>query len=152
MNLAAYYMQVNSTLHAQGSSEDKIVFNCDISLYDNKRIEFADDSSSWNEQTGTGSIIEKAIINSLSISIGKSSPKISGNSFYDESWCILISVEGGSPIISNNTMIFNGDGIKATGGSPVISDNFIKSTKTASTGIRTIGIAGGEFTIARANK
>lgn len=146
VNLADYYIQVDGTLQARGSSSEKIVFDCNIILYDNERIVFTDDSSSWNEQTGTGSIIENAVLNSISVSIGKSSPKIASNSFNDDSWSILLSVEGGSPVISNNTMVFNGDGIRSIFGSPVISDNFIQSTKIASTGIFINGVVGGGAT------
>ncbi len=134
VNLDSYYILVNGTLQARGTSTEKIVFDCAIVLYNNKRIEFSDVSTSWNPQTGTGCIIENAVLNSISITIGNVSPKISGNTFNDASWCNLISVEGGSPTISNNTMIFTGNGIHSTGGAPVISDNFIQGV-SSSTGI-----------------
>ncbi len=92
VNLRGYYIRVNGTLIARGSSSSQIHFN-------GGAIEFRESSSSWNEQTLSGSIIENAILSS-GISIGNASPKINNNTITES-----IGIGGGSPIISKNTII-----------------------------------------------
>jgi hypothetical protein len=53
INLNNYYIYVNGTLRAIGSSQDKIQFNTGI-------ITFTKSAENWNENTGTGSIIQNA--------------------------------------------------------------------------------------------
>jgi parallel beta-helix repeat protein len=127
VNLGGYYIEVNGTLFARGGSVDKIHFN-------GGRIEFRGPSTSWNEQTGSGSIIENAILNSTGININTVyvyngqvyyehvSPKVSNNII--NGW---IDVNSGSPVISNNNI--TGDGsftlIQIAKGSPTVSNNNI---------------------------
>jgi hypothetical protein len=104
-----YYIQVNGTLTAKGTSTDPIRFG-------SLGIKFMSDSSNWNDQTGSGCIIENAIMGSLTIE--GASPKLNSN---------LISgdIEGkGAPIISNNA-ISGYIGVNAAGGSSFISNNNI---------------------------
>ena len=77
VNLGEYYLQVSGTLYARGSSLNNIIFVSTTPLYGN--IAFTDSSNSWNEQTGSGSIIENAILYSTSISSNIASPKINNN-------------------------------------------------------------------------
>ncbi len=148
VNFGSYYIQVDGTLCARGTSSDKIVFEATEPLWSNKRIVFTDACTSWDEQAGTGCIIENAILNLVSIYIGYKSPKIDSNSFNYASIGDMIYVSGGSPIISSNTMIFEGNGISTDGGSPVISDNFIQGS-SSSTGIETRNSGSGEAIIVR---
>ena len=112
VNLNNFYIQVNGTLMAKGSNTDKIQFN-------NGSITFTSVSNGWNEQTGSGCIIENAILNSSSVSITNTSPKISISLITS-----TISIKEGSPLISNNIV----GGISVAGaGSPSISNNIIKS-------------------------
>jgi len=111
VDLNGYYIMVNGTLQARGTSNDKITFNGAGS------VSFTQASTSWNEQTGFGSIIEYANLESTSISIGPVSPKISSNSI------LQISV-GGSALISHNT-ILNRITLTSEAESPVISYNTI---------------------------
>ena len=62
VNLNSYYIQVEGTLQARGSSADQIHFN-------SGSIKFMGSSNDWNEQTGTGCIVENAVISSTSSSI-----------------------------------------------------------------------------------
>jgi len=132
VNLNDYYIQVNGTLVSRGSSSDQIHFN-------GGRITFTSVSNSWNEQTGSGCIIENAILGAITLSnaspkinnniirgniVGEGSPIISNNTISgyisDDSFH---SVESGSPIIINNNI--TGGCIAQEGGSPVISKNII---------------------------
>ena len=59
VNLRSYYIQVNGTLDAQGSSTNPIYFKAEQT--------FTSLSNSRNEQTATGCIIENAIIDGTAI-------------------------------------------------------------------------------------
>jgi Na+/proline symporter len=61
VNLGSYYIQVNGTLTAKGTSTDQIQFN-------GGQIIFTQVGNGWNEQTGSGCIIENAIVNSAATS------------------------------------------------------------------------------------
>jgi parallel beta-helix repeat protein len=91
VNLNSYYIRVNGTLTARGSNTDKIYFN-------GGSLEFTPSSTGWNEQTGTGSKIENAVINAT-LQLGNTSPMINKNTIMKS-----IYVGGGSPIISKNTI------------------------------------------------
>jgi parallel beta-helix repeat protein len=119
VNLNGYYIQVNGTLVARGSSTDKINFN-------DGSIVFTSISKSWNEQTGSGCIIENSVLSNASVSINDVSPKINRNSIYG------VTINGGSPVISYNTIT---GGVQANEGSPSISYNDITSTVPGSTGV-----------------
>jgi len=87
VNLNSYYLQVNGTLYARGSSTDPIYINggingVDSSGYTLYPITFTPLSTNWNEQTATSCIIENVVLSSTSIFIS-SSPKICNNSFAD---------------------------------------------------------------------
>jgi hypothetical protein len=107
VKLNSYFIMVNGTLRARGSSADKIQFN-------GGQIQFTIYGTSWNEATGSGSIIENANLGTTSLSIDSVSPKIDGNSLSEIS-------AGGSAIISNNNIA---DGITLSE-SPTISHNTI---------------------------
>jgi hypothetical protein len=111
VNLNGYYIMVNGTLRARGSSIGKITFNGKGS------VTFTQSSTSWNEQTGSGSIIENANLDSSQIDMSSTSPKITGNVINK------ISVAG-SAIITNNN-ILNGININTDSVAPVISNNTI---------------------------
>ena len=116
-----HYIQVNGTLVARGSSADPINFG-------GGQIRFTESSSDWNEQTGSGCIIENMISNTI-IYISGVSPKIANSSVY------AISIGNGSPVISDNNINNWSNfadlgrvgviGIFVSGGMPVISNNNI---------------------------
>jgi hypothetical protein len=121
---------VAGTLRAQGSVTDKIYFNGGSNT-PNWSIDFTESSTSWNEQTGSGCMIENAIIDSThtGISIRNTTPKINNNfisAFY------AIDVFEGSPVISNN--ILNG-AIGVHYASPTIIGNSITGSISASSSV-----------------
>ncbi len=91
VNLNGYFIRVNGTLVARGTSNSRIHFN-------GGSITFTESSNAWNEQLDSGSIIENAVVNSW-LSTGGASPKINQNSISGS-----MSVGGGSPIISKNSI------------------------------------------------
>ena len=116
-----FYIKVNGTLDAQGTSDDKIILNnpsTSSSSNSPSIIEFGGNSTNWNPQTSTGSIIEYATITTqLPIIIDSSSPKIDlstinstafqtggyhGMASYPSS--ILVQGTNPTPIIANNTI------------------------------------------------
>jgi hypothetical protein len=109
------YIDINGTLRAVGTADDLIQFYSSM-------IDFMPSSSNWNEQTGSGSIIEYAILGSINILYA--SPKLSYNSIGS-----IIHIDGGSPIISYNAIhsnVVNDGVIDIAGDSPTISNNEIE--------------------------
>ena len=132
VNLNDYYIMVNGTLNARGSDADKIQFN-------SGEITFTEHSSGWNEQTGSGSIIENANLDSTIVSISSVSPKINSNSLSKiviGSSTILtnniISQEitqsyiVDSPVVSGNTILQGGS--FSASGAAIVSNNNISGT------------------------
>lgn len=123
---SAVGIQVNGVITARGTSNNPIYVNGIAYYYawiapsSYSSIIFSQSSIGWNEQTGSGCIIENVIFNSTNIEI-HGSPRITSNTFVNSS---SITVYGGSPIISKN--IINGR-ISINGGSPTISNNRIKN-------------------------
>jgi parallel beta-helix repeat protein len=140
VNLNSYYIRVNGTLTAKGTKADSIVFN-------GGSIEFTQSSSSWNEQTGTGSIIENSIINSL-LATGGGSPAIISNKITES-----ITVGGNSPIISKNTINITGsEWLSGTIGVWIVEENSAyvsDNTISGSFDTAAIQIDGGSPTIER---
>jgi parallel beta-helix repeat protein len=118
VNLNGYSIRVDGTLDAQGFITKGIIFNSNPYL--GGSIAFQTDSASWNEQAGSGCIIENAVLNLTSISIIGSSPMISKNYITNAT----LYVEDGSPLISTNT-ITGRSAILVSKGSPIISNNTI---------------------------
>jgi len=113
VNFNNYYIVVNGTLHARGSSADQIHFN-------GGNITFTGYSNAWNEQTGSGCIIENAVLSSTSI--------FNGNSLKIADCAITAGVSvGGSSIVSSNTIT----GDVSAAGSTLISNNLITGKVSA---------------------
>ncbi len=127
VDLAGYYMEINGTLIAQGTSDNNIVFLSPIQYTSqcNPTIEFMPSSTSWNEQTASGSIIENAFFQTASVSIQGCSPKISRDTF-NNTVDTSINIVSGSPLISDN-VVDNppiSGAILANGGSKVTNNQF----------------------------
>ncbi len=129
VNYYGYYIQVNGTLQARGDSSDLISFN-------GGQIFFTKSSVNWTESTGTGCIIENAILNSASsnplhiytvntLNID-SSIKISNNTI-NASFGDAIYITGGAPNITGNTISSSGHGIYGYSGTPTITNNIISN-------------------------
>jgi parallel beta-helix repeat protein len=91
-------LAVNGTLKAVGDGNNPISFN-------NTQITFSPSSSGWNQQTTSGSIIEKSLFVDTEVDIN-SSPKLTGNIFTGEIESQIV-IDGGSPVISNNLFTNN---------------------------------------------
>ena len=113
----------------------------------NGSIKFTQLTSSWNEQTGTGSIIENSIINSL-LATGGASPTIINNKITES-----ITVGGNSPIISKNTIDITGSAwLSSTIGIWIVEENsaYISDNKiSGSFDTTAIQIDGGSPTVER---
>lgn len=129
VNFGASYIQISGTLNARGTSDNNIVFTTNgTSLCANQRMDFTSNSASWNEKTGSGCIIENAIFAGVSLAIN-ASPKINNNNF-NSSLYNPLTISGGSPLITNNTISKTSSGSYASGGSPFISNNSIVGNLT----------------------
>ncbi|HTY73992.1 MAG TPA: hypothetical protein VMD05_00310 [Candidatus Nanoarchaeia archaeon] len=114
-------LQVNGTLVARGTSSEKIVIN-------GGDIIFTQYSNDWNNQTGSGSIIENSTLNSTSILVSDS-PEIFNNIIVGGANTLqifgAINIAGGTPLIANNTIYGAGytPAIEICGGSPMVLNN-----------------------------
>lgn len=145
VDLGSYYIQVDGSLHAVGTGTDSVHFN-------GGEIRIMQDSADWSEQEGSGCVIEKAVLDSTSIKIDSAYPRIYGNSIFASVYIFgfstisnnfitgLVTVGGGSPLISNNTL--TGGVSMGTADTPVIAKNVI----TVKDGIG-IQVDGGNGTI-----
>ena len=126
VNLGSYYIQINGTLRAKGSSIDPIYLNGGRSD-PSEAIVFTQASSNWTELTSSGCLIENAILNLTSIQVEDASPKINNNTFENS----YISVAGGSLVISNNTFLGSDHSIVLNPANATISGNRIVGGSTA---------------------
>ncbi len=123
VDLKDTYIQVNGTLIAIGSTNEKIVFN-------GGKILFTAISNGWNQQTGTGSIIQNAVLN-CTLETTITSPKIDSNIITG-----TLSI-GGSSIISNNNIKRD---LSVLGGSPVISNNIFTNSLISTYSLESSGL------------
>lgn len=128
----AAYIQVNGVLAAIGTNINPININgftesFHIQTIYYSSIIFSKGSTSWNQQTSTGSILENAILNMVSVSVS-SSVELTNNTFLGGG----IGVSEGSPLITDNVVK---GGLSLNGGSPVISNNTILSITCMSSGL-----------------
>ncbi len=106
------YLQVNGTLTAKGTEGSKINFN-------GGQIKFTVAATSYNEQTGAGSILENCVFTSgieRQVLIKNCSPKIANNIFRSQ-----LYLEQSASTVSSN--IFNSP-VHVSGG----SNEFLKNT------------------------
>ena len=125
-----YDLIVEGTLRVHGTESDKVYFKRDKYM-GSPVINFTATSNGWNEQTGTGSIIDYAktdkvpVVSSTSIKISNSNIPtyvyVEGSSMLVGNTISYLSIKGGSVVCSNNII----DRIDACYGSPQISNNTI---------------------------
>lgn len=128
VNLNGTYIQVDGTLSARGTTANPIVINATSepdSMWTSYEaaIKFTNESTDWNEQTETGSIIENTFINttrrSESIFIIDASPKMRNctvtNTAIVGTTAIFISSDS-TAIIVNCSITSDGSGIACSGG------------------------------------
>ncbi len=111
VNLNSYFIRVNGTLTARGSANDKIYFN-------GGSVVFTSVSNGWSEHTGSGSIFENTVTDSLAVEV---SVKVTKSSFN------ALSFDGGSSTVSYNSIGSLSVGANA---SPTITNNDITNTAT----------------------
>lgn len=124
IDLNGYNLQVNGILYARGSNTQNIAFNS----VGGGMVSFTASSSSWNENTQTGSIIEGSVLNGVYIQVHTTSPKISNNTIYpsaDINSGITVDMESGAPLIVGNYL--NGTIECLDGASPTIMGNYIRN-------------------------
>ncbi len=122
IDLGDYSLQVNGTLYARGSSEEKITFLPKMNQISSYPITFTSFSSNWNSKTGVGCIIENTDLSNNSIYITDSSPKIDNNTIDFSTNSVQIVVDGGSATVSDNNII---GWISVSNGSPTIANNTV---------------------------
>jgi hypothetical protein len=117
-------IQVNGVLSARGTSTNPIYFNGGIYYWDSlfvppstSSVTFMATSTAWNEQSGSGCIIEYAVMNRTGVT-AISYIKFSHNQLNGSG----ISAASGSPVISDNIIQA---GLSVGGGSPTIANNII---------------------------
>jgi len=126
VDLSSYTIMIGGTLNATGTSNNKIIFQTSYS-YNAISIQLLSTSLSWNPALNSGCVVDNAVLNSVSITVSGCSPKITDN-YLTNNQFTLISVAGGSPMISNNALDCRSTGISTSSSSSVISNNFIKGT------------------------
>ena len=129
VNLGSYYMMVNGTLQAVGSSNTPVTFTCNSNTYGSPsggQLTFTKFCNGWNSATSTGCELVNAIINCpliISNSVKIAQDKIlQGINVQSE----LNSLQTGTPVISNN-LIRGGISVGSALGSAIIKDNNITS-------------------------
>jgi parallel beta-helix repeat protein len=127
VNINDYYLQVNGTLIAQGSSSQRIAFN-------GGRIVFTEVSNGWSRQGNTGHVIEYATLTNTNIEsivgvkldhdIITASVILGGNSVVSNSEITneYATVVGDACTVSSNALT----GSLRTGDNAVISHNILK--------------------------
>lgn len=142
INTHAFYIRVDGTLNAQGTTENKITITHDdsaASFDGHGAIDFTGKSTTWNESTQTGCIISNATVtNSVSgvafaISITSAGPKICNSTIVStgDNRAIYIQNDYGNsaPFIVNNVISSNMEGITVnTANSNVNTTQIINNT------------------------
>lgn len=123
---ASGYIQVDGILQALGTDSSPISINGTEEVYSigsfyggisYSAITFTQQSTGWNQQTSSGSIIENTIFNSTTLTTSNSI-KLSQDTFAND-----FDIKGGSPVVTGCTLK---SGFTIWDGSPIISNNQIK--------------------------
>ncbi len=142
VNLNEYYIMVNGTLKARGTETEKIYFN-------GGEIIFTHHSSNWDEQTGSGCIIENTNLDTTFVDIGSVSVKVSKSAVNAEisglGQAIIVdnTINGkvSGKVVANNTITGDVNGntvvnniITGTVSGEIISNNTITGGKISAAG------------------
>jgi len=137
VNLGMYYLLVDGTLTAEGNASNQIVFTSNVNsgnqTLENSPAEpiiFGSTSTPWSAATDSGSIIQNAVLDGIFLSIDNASPEIDTCLFNFATESVApITINGGSPVISNNIIDYNDQSssdstyINVYGGTPLIASN-----------------------------
>jgi hypothetical protein len=152
LNIGTYYLQVDGVLRSIGtiSNNAQILSTLPIRMEDPKGyINFTDSCTNWNQQTGSGCIIENTLLNQTIIYVGNSTVKINsvainfqGNMMVDN---VAVSINGGATSVTNSiinaaVMIMGGTssisgnkitgGLALYGGTPTATSNNVSGGST----------------------
>lgn len=129
VDFGAFYLQVNGTLVARGTSDNKITMMItDTSYNPDQKLQFYPSSTAWNEATGKGCIVENVVFNSVSIAAKGASPKITHNIFTCRFRMAVYGTDGGSPTFTGNVVQGYLEEGMSVGGSSVITGNLFNAT------------------------
>jgi hypothetical protein len=157
VNLETYGLTIYGTLTAQGNVNNQITFTSAaineteqtgsqiIQVLPSDPIYFGQESTSWNAATNSGSIIQNAVLNGVSVNLDGSSPEIDSCVFnYATPFEPTLSIGAGSPQISNNIINYNiqnygysANILSVYDGTPLITNNQFEGSfsGTTNTGI-----------------
>ena len=147
VNLGMNYLFINGALTAQGQANNRIIFESNANqtsqITPSEPIYFSQGSTPWNSENNSGSIIQNAVLNSVSVNIEGASPEIDSCVFnYVTPFEPPISVSSGSPQISNNIINYNVQSsgfiltfISVFGGTPLITNNQFEGAFSGPTNI-----------------
>jgi hypothetical protein len=121
VNFGNYYLQVNGTLHASGTSDNKIVLTTDATAQTPlQQIQFMNTSSDC--------IVKNAVLNQISIVARDCSPQIANNVFNNPFWMAVLSTGGSASVSGNVIQGQTTEGISVSGSSTV-TDNLLNLTR-----------------------
>ena len=136
VNLGFSSLYVTGTLTALGEANNPIVFSAtttygNSTINGNAPIVFSASSIPWSDASNSGSIIQNANFNGVYLQINNAAPKIDNCLFnFASTYQPPISINGGSPAISNNVITCNTQNsgsnfacISIHGGAPLITNN-----------------------------
>ena len=151
VNIGTHYLQVEGTLRSTGTSTNPVLIKSAQSSDASSPIgyvNFTDSCTSWNEQTGSGCIIENTIINQTIIYTGNSAVKINSDTINFQGSMtvdnVVLSLSGQTQVTNNSingavlttggsSTIYNNKisgGMGLYGGSPAVSNNSISGSST----------------------
>ena len=145
VNLGMYALFVSGTLKATGDPSNRIMFTAagtsNFTTNINAPIFFLPSSAFWNEVSSEGSIIQNANLNQINLQINNASPKIDNCQLnFQNGYQPAITINGGSPIISNCIFVYTGQDntggvncVNIFGGSSQITNNRFEGAYANST-------------------
>jgi hypothetical protein len=133
VDFGTYYMKVNGTLKAQGNENNKIQFKATVDSQNYLvQIQFGD-CTTWNNQTGTGCILQNIIFDGTEISVeGSGAPVIANNIFYNQIGVIIAARISTATITGNIFQNIYYQGLSVGQSTTVTNNIFNKTTRTAS--------------------
>lgn len=148
VNFGIYPFLIDGTLTAQGTANNQIVFssssgNTSLPYGTAASMILAQASQAFGTTANSGSIIQNAVFDGISVSVAAGSPEIDTCVFnFATPYGSPINLSGGSPTISNNIINYNLPGpssptttIYVFGGNPSIINNQFEGSFSGSANI-----------------
>jgi hypothetical protein len=121
VNMGNNCLQVNGTICARGTSTEPIYISGNTNAVEGVdcKIDFTQTSINWSQSTETGCIIENTVLRSVPILVEGNSPLICNNNILFDSSNVYpraaVTVEDADPIIANNTVTIEGTNFQGRG-------------------------------------